>query len=137
MEVPLRAARPLLQVRRQRGQDLQTGVREHTAEAELGRRRGRDEQRLRLGRREPCELRPVATGQPIAACRPPQRLDRNAGGSERLDVAVNRPDRDPEVPGELGRGELPPQLQEEKQRHQPRCPHRAGTYMTEPGMYMP
>ena len=29
------------------------------------------------------------------------------------------------------------QLQEEKQRHQPRCPHRAGTYMTEPGMYMP
>src|SRR5580765_1072564 len=134
MEVPLRAARPLLQVRRQRRQNLQTGVREHTAEA--GRRRRRDEQRLRLGRGEPCELRPVATGQPIAACGPTQRLDRNTGGSERLDVAVNRSDRDLEVRGELGRGELPPQLQEEKQRNQPRCPHRAGTYMTEPGMYM-
>ena len=94
-------------------------------------------ERLRLRGREPGELRPVTAGQPIAACGPPQRLDRNTGGSERLDVAVNRPDRDPEVGGELGRGELPPQLQEEKQRHQPRCPHRAGTYMTEPGMYMP
>jgi len=98
MEVPLRAARPLLQIRGQRGQDLETGVREHTAQTELGRRRRGDEQRLRLRGREPGELRPVTARQPIAACGPPQRLDRNAGGSERLDVAVNRPDRDPEVP---------------------------------------
>src|SRR5580765_225824 len=137
MEVPLRATRPLLQVRRQRGQDLETGVREHTAEAELCRRRRRDEQRLRLLGREPGELRPVPAGEPIAPCGPTQRLDRNAGGSERLDVAMNRADRDPEVLGELGCGELPPQLQEEKQRNQPCCPHRAETYMTEPGMYMP
>src|SRR5262249_30350490 len=69
-------------------------------------------------------------------CRPAHGLDGHPRGGERLDVPVNRPHGHLEVRRELLRGQLPAHLQEEKQRNEPRRPHRAGTYMTEPGMYI-
>jgi hypothetical protein len=40
------------------------------------------------------------------------------------------------VAGQLLCGQLPAHLEQEQQRDQARRPHRAGRYMTEPGMYM-
>jgi hypothetical protein len=136
MKVALGAARTLLELRGQRREHLQACIGEHAAEPELGCRRRCDEERLRLGRGEPGELRPIAAGEAIAAGRSPHGLDGHAGGGERFDVAMDRPHGDLEVRGQLLCGELPAHLQEEKQRNEPRRPHRAGRYMTEAGMYI-
>jgi hypothetical protein len=136
VEVALCPGRSLLQLGRERGQHFQPSVCQHTAEAELCGRGWCNEQRLRLGGGEACQLRPVATRKSIAACRPANGLDRNACCRERLDVAVHGTDRHLEVRGELLRGQLAPHLEQEQQRNEPRRPHRAGTYMTEPGMYI-
>ena len=125
VEVALGASRPLLQLGRKRGEDFQPGVRKHAAEAELGSRRRRDEERLRLGSREAGELRAVPPDQPVAPRGPPHGLHRHAGSPERLDVSVDRPHGDLEVRGELLRRRLAPQLEQEQQGDKPCRPHRA------------
>jgi hypothetical protein len=125
VEVALRPARPLLQLRRQRGQDLEPRIREHPAEPELRGRRRSDEQRLRLRRREPRQLGPIAAGKPVPACRPSNGLHGDARGRQRLDVAVHGSDGDLEVRGELLRRELPAHLEQEEQGNEPSRPHRA------------
>ena len=51
-------------------------------------------------------------------------VDRDARRAERLDVAVDRPDRDLELAGELGRGEPAAGLEQQEQGQQPGRAHR-------------
>jgi hypothetical protein len=111
-----RALGPLLQLGRQSGEHLQARVRENASEPELG--GGPDEQRLRLLTGQTRELRAVPAGEPVAPGRAAHRLHRDARIRERLDVALDRPFGDLEPVGELGRGQLPPRLQEEQERDQ-------------------
>ena len=69
-------AGPVLQLRGQRGEELQPGRRQLAAEPKL--RRRADEERLGLDRVEACQLRPVAALQPVAArrARAPRRSGR-------------------------------------------------------------
>src|SRR6266536_682929 len=136
VEVALRPARTLLQLGWHGGQHLQACVGEHTTKAELRSRRRGDEQRLGLLRREARQLRSVAPRKPVPACGATHCLDGDAGGSQRLDVPVDRPHRYLEMVRELRRGQLPAHLQQEEQGDEPGRPHRAETYMTEAGMYM-
>ena len=136
VEVALGAARPLLQLGRQGRKHLQPRVREHTAKAELRRGSRGDEERLRFCGGQAGQLGAVPAGEAIATGRAPNRLHRHAGGAEGLDVAVDRPYRDLEMRRELLRRQLPAHLQEEQERNEPGRPHRAGTYLTEAGMYM-
>jgi hypothetical protein len=78
----------LLQIRGQGREELQPRRGQLAAEPELGCRP--DEERLRFGSVEAGELRPVAALQAIAARRPTNGDDRDAGLRERLRVALHR-----------------------------------------------
>ena len=99
--------------------------RELAAEAELGRRPGHAgrEERLRLVGGQPGEPRAIAAREPVAAGGPAHGVDRDARRGERLHVAVDRPHRDLEPLGDLGRGQLPARLEQEQQRDEPRRAH--------------
>ena len=112
---------PLLQLGRQRGEQLQPRGRELTAEPELG--RGADEERFGLGAVETGELRPVAALEAVAAGRSPDRDDRNPCLGESLRVALNGPLGDLEPLGEVDRRQLTARLQEEQKRHEPARAH--------------
>ncbi len=120
-----RAARAFLQLLRQRREELQPRRRELAAEPELRGRAGHPgcEKRLCLVARQPREPRAVAAGQPVAARGAAHGLDRHAGGGERLDVAVHRPDRDLEPLGDLRGGQPAARLEQEQQRDEPRRTH--------------
>ncbi len=111
----------VLQLLGQRGEELQACGRELAAETELGRRA--DEERLRLGRVEPGELRAVAALEAIAARGTAHRDDRNSRRGERLGVALHRPLRDLEPLGELLRGQLSPGLEDEEKGDETTCTH--------------
>ena len=64
------------------------------------------EERLRLVAGQPGQAGAVAAREPVAARRAAHRLDGDAGGGERLDVAVHRAHRHLEPLGELRRGQL-------------------------------
>jgi hypothetical protein len=87
-----RAARALLELLRQGGEELQARRSELAAEAELG--GGPDEERLRLDRVEAGQLRAVAALEAIAAGRPAHGDDRHSRGGQRLCISLHRPLRD-------------------------------------------
>ena len=116
---PLDEARcPRPELDRQRRQDLQPGRRDDRPEAELGGRAGqpRQEQRLGLVGGHPGEPRPVAVDEADAAVRSAIGVDRDAGRAQRIDVAVDRPDRDLELLGELRGGLAAARLEEQQER---------------------
>ena len=125
VEEPGRTRRPLLELRRQRREQLQPRRRQLAAETELRGRTGHacGEQRLRLVGGEPGQPGAVAAGEPVAAGGPAHRLDRDAGGAERLDVAVHRPHRDLQPPGDVRRRQLAPRLEEQQERDETRRAH--------------
>ena len=118
-----RAACALLQLGRQGGEQLQAGGGELAAEPELGGRA--DEERLRLVDVEAGQLRPVPALEAVAAGRAARRHDRNAGGGERLCVALDRALGDLEPLGKLVRRQVAPRLQHEQKGHETRCAHRS------------
>ena len=136
VEEPRGARRPLLQLRRQRGEQLQPRRRELAAEPELRGRTGhaRGEQRLRLVGRQRRQPGAVAAGEPVAARRAAHRLHGHARGGERLHVAVHRPHRDLQPLGEVRRRQLAPRLQEQQERDEPRRAHFLN--MTEDGLFV-
>src|ERR1700736_1646207 len=123
MEVALGAACALLQLRGKRSEHLETRIREHATEAELGRRSRSDEQRLRLRRGQAGQLGSVATRKAVAAGGPSDRLDRNPCRTESLEITMDCADRDLEMGCQLRSGELSSKLQHEQQRNQAGRPH--------------
>ena len=121
MEEPFGAAGALLQLRRQGGKKLQPRRGQLAAEPELG--CGPDEERLRLSRVEPGQLRPVAALEAVAACRSPDRHDRDAGRPECLCVALHRSLGNLEPLGELRGSQLPPRLEHEQKRDETASAH--------------
>ena len=121
-------AGPRPELRRQGGHDLEPGGRDDRPEPELrGRpRQPAQEDRLGLVGGQAGQPRPVAVDEADAAVRPALGVDRDAGLGERLDVAVDRPDRDLELVGEL-RGRHPAAGLEEQQD----VDESAGTHATE------
>jgi hypothetical protein len=55
--------------------------------------------------------------------RPALRVDRDAGGAEGLDVAVDGPNRDLQLAGQLGRGQPTAVLEVEEQLEEARGAH--------------
>ena len=107
-------AGPVLQLRGERGEELQPGRRELAPEPQL---RGRaDEEGLCLDCVETGQLRPVAALQAIAARRAAHRDDRDTGRGQRLCVPLHRPFGHLEPLGELDGGQLPPRLQHQQER---------------------
>ncbi len=104
----------VLQLRGQRGEELQPGRSQLAAESQL--RRRADEERLRLDRVETRQLRPVAALQAIAARRPAHRDDRDARRGQRLRVPLHRPLGHLEPLGELDGGQLPARLEHQQER---------------------
>src|SRR5690348_17840358 len=117
VEESLRPRGPLLELGRERREQLQPGGGELAAEPELGRRARHPggEERLRLVARQAGQPRAVAAREAVAARGPPQRLDRHARGRERLDVAVHGADGHLQPLGDVGRSQLPAGLQEEQE----------------------
>src|SRR5215216_377429 len=109
-----RQAGPVLQLLRQRGEQLEPRRSELAAEAELGRRP--DEQRLGLGLVEAGQLGPVAALEPVAAGRPANGHDRNARLGQRLRVALHGPLGDLEPLGQVDRRQMSACLQEQEER---------------------
>ena len=110
---------------RQGGEDLEPGRGHHGTQAELRRRTGKpgQEQRLGLVRGHPGQPRAVPVDQPDAAVRATFRVDRDPRLAQRIDVTVDAPDRDLELPGE-GRGShLAAGLEEQEKRHEAGCTH--------------
>ena len=104
----------VLQLRGQRGEELQPGGGQLAAEPQL--RRRADEERLGLDRVEARQLRPVAALQAIAARRAAHRDDRDARRCQCLRVPLHRPLGDLEPLGELDGGQLPARLQHQQER---------------------
>ena len=129
VEEPLRPRRPLLEFGRERGQHLQPGGGELAAEPELGRRprHARGEERLRLVRGQAGEPGAVAAGEPVAACGPAYRLDRDSGRRERLDVAMDRAHRHLQPLGYVGGRELSACLEQQQERDESGGAHPNGT----------
>ena len=119
-----RGARP--ELGRERGEDLQPGGRDDRPEPELGRGSGqpRQEERLGLVGGHPGQPGPVAIHQADPAVRPAFGIDRDPSLAERLDVAMDRPDRDLELIGQLARRQLAAGLEEEEQRDEAGGAHR-------------
>ena len=86
----------LAQLRRKGGPQLEPGGNERLAEAEFGGGAGEcDEERgPRLVHGQSSEPGPVAVDQPVAASVAGSAIQRDTGGTERLDVPVDRPDGD-------------------------------------------
>lgn len=120
-------AGPVPELRRERRHQLQLRRREDTAEPELGGgvRRSREEQRLGLVGGEAGEPGAVPAEQAVSAGRATISVDRDARRGQRLDVAVDRPDRDLELGGQLLRRELAPCLEQHQQGEQPTRAHPA------------
>ena len=115
------AARAVLQLRRQRGEELQPRGGELATEPQL---RGRaDEERLGLDRVQAGQPRPVAALQAVAARRPAHRDDRDAGRGQRLRVPLHRPLRHLEALCQLDGGQLPPRLEHQEERDEPARAH--------------
>ncbi len=74
-------------------------------------------------RGEAAEVGAGAADQRPPAAPPRLRVHGDAGDRERLEVAPGGLDRDLEFGGDLGRGHLPPRLEEQKGRHQTIGPH--------------
>ena len=64
--------------------------------------------------RQPGQSRPVAVDEANAAMRPPFGVDRDPRLGERLHVAVDRPDGDLELRGELRGGHPAPRLEQQE-----------------------
>lgn len=64
-------------------------------------------------------MRAVALDEPYASAVPALRVDRDTGFRELLDVAIDRPDRYPEVGGERGRRGASARLEVEQERDLP------------------
>jgi hypothetical protein len=96
METGLHALGAGAQLLRKGDQQLQLGSRHGGTEAEIGGRPGQagQEKRLGLARLEAVQPRPIAVEQSIAAFRPALAIDRNAGRTQRVDVAIDRAQRD-------------------------------------------
>jgi hypothetical protein len=111
--------------RRHRRQQLEAGGGELGPEPDRGQRpRGPvQEERLGLLGRQPGQVRPVATEQGVAAAGAPLADDRDTGGAEVDQVAVDRPLRDLQLGGELGGRQPPARLEQEQEAHQPGSPH--------------
>ena len=120
------AAGPGAQLGRQRGHDLEPGGGDDRPEAELrgGARQARQEHRLGLVGGQARQARPVAVDEADAAVRAALGVDRDAGLGERLDVAVDRPDGDLELLGQLRRRHPAAGLEQEQDVDEPAGAHR-------------
>ena len=107
---------PDLAVRRG-GSALQAELAEGAGHAE-------DEQGLGLFRAQPAERESVAVQELAAAARARIGADRNAGGAERVEVPVDRPDRHLELAGEVRGGRLSAGLKQQNQADQAVGAHR-------------
>ena len=119
---------PRPQLGRQGGHDLELCGGHDRPEAELGGRAGEpgQEQRLGLVRGHAGQPRPVAVDEADAAVRPALGEDRDAGRAQLLDVAVDGPDGDLQLTGELRRGQAAAALEQEQQ-----VDEAAGTHLPE------
>ena len=123
---PLHDARSAsTQLRRQRGQDFEACRRHHGSQPELGRWAWQttEEERLRLLGRHAGQPRTVPIHEPHAAGWPTLRVDRHAGGGERVDIAEDRPLGHLELASELRSRQLSAGLQQQEQRHESGCTH--------------
>ena len=103
MEQSRRPLRAVAELVRKGGEHLQLRVRDDGAQPELCRRTGDagQEQGLRLVFRQTGEACSVAAGKPVAAGRSSLAPNRDAGCGQRLEVPLDRPDRDAVLVGEL------------------------------------
>jgi hypothetical protein len=81
-------------------------------------RHAQDEQGLGFVWPQAAEREPVAVHQPAATAWSRLGDDRDARGTERLQVPVDGPDTDAEFGGERPRGRRPPGLEQQGQREQ-------------------
>ena len=117
VEEALRPRRPLLELGRERGEQLQPGGGKLAAETELGRRARHPgcEERLRLVAGQPGQPGAVAAREAVAPRRPAQRLHRHARGREGVDVAVHRAHRHLQPLCNVGRRQLAACLEQEQE----------------------
>ncbi len=88
------------------------------ADAEVGQRPGANgEERLEFFIGELRERTPVAIGEDDATERTALHVDRDAGFTQGLDIAVDRPDRDREFVGQIARGQPTLTLEELQTRN--------------------
>ena len=117
--------RPVGQLLRERGEELELGRAEHGAEAELA-DRTRDaghEQRFGFFGGEAGEAGAVPVDELAPAVAPRLRVHRDAGRAERFEVAIDGAHRDLERFRELARGDAAPVLQEQEESHEPAGAH--------------
>ena len=114
------------QLRGQGGEDLEPGRGDDRAQPQLGGRPGQagQEQGLRLVGGHAGQTGPIAIDQADAAVRPALGEDRDAGGAQGVDVAVDGPDRDLELVGQLSRGQAAAGLEDQQQVDQSTGTHR-------------
>ena len=111
---------------RQRGEELEAGGGERSGQTEVG-GRSRDadgQQRGRLLRAQPGEAGPVPGQDAAAAAGTGVRVDGHAGCAQRLEVSIDRADRDLELGGQLRRPHLAARLEQEQQAHEAVGAHR-------------
>ena len=109
-------ARPNAQLGRQGGHHLEPRGRNHRPETELRRGTGQpgQEDGLRFVRGEAGQAGSVAVDEADPTVRSAFRVDRDTGLGEGLDVAIDRPDRDLQLLGQLGGRHPAARLQEEQ-----------------------
>lgn len=73
---------------------------------------------------EPGEVRPGAADQLPAAASAGLNIDRHAGRGQCFEIAASGGDRNLELFGDSGSGDLPASLQEEQQGEKSVCAHR-------------
>ena len=114
----------------ERGQDLEPRGGHDRSEPELRGRPGHagEEERLGLVRGEPGQPRPVAVDQLDPAVRTALRVDRDARGAERVDVAVDRALADLELGRQHGGRRPAARLEEQEQLDEPRRAHGCREY---------
>ncbi len=91
----------------------------------MGALRGQDEQGAGLVGGQPGDVGAEAREEFDAAVPAALGVHRDAGGGQRLHVAVDGADRHLQPVGEFGRGDAAPGLEEQQDREQPVGLHRA------------
>ncbi len=111
--------------RRQAGEQLHLGRGRVAGEAEVVGcvRESCERQRACLGRRQRSQPGAVVVVQSHPAVAPGLAVDRYAGRAQRVDVAVDRPDRDGELPRECCGARPAARLQQYQHRNQSLGPH--------------